>query len=275
MRKNRTLDLLRQGKTALGTWVQLHSVRAVRLLAAQGCMDWLLIDCEHAPMDMAAAMLLFNTTTDASGGRVTPLARVASGTIDQIKQVLDAGAQGVLVPLVNTAEQAAQVVRFSRFPPDGERGSGSIFANMTYAATRPEYVANANHQVLVAIQIETKEAVENIDAILDVPGIDMVFVGPNDLTLSLGLPASFWSDEPLFQQAVAKIIAACQRRNIPLGTIQMSAADAKRREAEGFTFIGLGVDGIHMLASVGQQFADFTGQPEPPEGWTGLTRMNG
>src|SRR5213078_1999252 len=104
MRKNTTLSLLRDGKVALGTWLQLHSYQASRLLAAQGFFEWMLVDFEHTPVDRGAAAQILSTIADVSGGRVTPLARVASDYADEIKHALDAGAQGIIVPMINDAD---------------------------------------------------------------------------------------------------------------------------------------------------------------------------
>lgn len=274
MRINHLLELLRNGKPALGTWIQMHSVPAARLLAAQGCLDWMVIDFEHAAFNYSNASAVMNAITDVSRGQVTPVARVGAGAIDQIKQVLDSGAQGILVPMVNTPEEAAATVRFARFPPDGERGSGSSVVNLAFGATRAEYVARANREILVAIQIETRQAVENIEQILDVPGLDLVFIGPMDLTFSLGLAPSFWSDSPIFLDAVQTITTACRRRGIAYGTLCANAKAACQRREDGFTFIGIGTDYSHLLTSIGQQYGEFFGQPEPPEGWSNRLRMD-
>src|SRR5690349_4887474 len=118
MRDNRTLSLLRDGVPAVGTWLQLHSPAAARMLAAQGLFDWMLVDFEHTPVDLGVASLILGSVSDVSGGRVTPLARVAEGTAPAIKHALDAGAQGVLVPMVRGAGEVREAVRHARFPPE-------------------------------------------------------------------------------------------------------------------------------------------------------------
>ena len=114
MRQNHTLKLLRSGQPALGAWLQLVSPNATRLLAAQGCFDWLVVDMEHSPIDVPTATVMLSTIADVSGGRITPLVRLLSGTQENIKQALDAGAQGVIAPLVGTAEEARRVVTAHR-----------------------------------------------------------------------------------------------------------------------------------------------------------------
>ncbi len=256
MRQNTTLARLRRGDPAIGLWLHTHSFHIARILAAQGLFDWLLVDMEHTPVDLSTAATLFATIADISAGQCTPLARVADGSMVQIRQALDAGAQGIIVPMVNTAEDAARVVRFARYPPLGERGAGGWVPHYGFGVTdHREYVVQANNEILVAVQIETRAAVENIDAILDVPGIDMVFVGPFDLHVSLGLPATFWSDAPLFLAAFETILNACRARGLPYGTISTSVDGVNDRLADGFTFVSLSTDMLHLLASVRAEYA--------------------
>jgi 4-hydroxy-2-oxoheptanedioate aldolase len=181
---------------------------------------------------------------------------------------LDSGAQGIVVPMVNTAEEARKVVRFARFPPLGDRGVGGFLPHIGFAATRAEYVANANSQILVAIQIETKQAVDNIDAILQVEGIDVVFVGPSDLHMSLGLPLKSWSDEPSFQAAIQTVKDACAKRGLPLGIYSRDAAGARKRiEEEGFRFVGIGSDAMALLTRAGDEASVARGEAPPAAGW--------
>jgi len=254
VRENHTLNQIRHGHATFGLWLTSHSVHLARIIAMQGGFDWLLVDMEHSPLDLSTASMMLSGIADVSGGQCTPLARVAHGSIDQIKQALDAGAHGIIVPMVNTAEDAASVVRFSRYPPQGERGAGGLLPHFSFGTvSHIEYLREANDRILVAIQIETAQAVENVESILDVPGIDMVFVGPFDLHLSLGLPPALWSDQPAFQTAVQKVKAACQRRGIPYGTIAPNAESAKTRANDGFTFVGVGTDTGHLVSTLNTQ----------------------
>ncbi len=266
-RKNRTLDLLRNGRPAIGTWLQLCSPHSARLLAAQGYFDWMLVDFEHTPLDWSTASLILSTIADVSAGRITPLARVLAGTIEHIKQALDCGAQGIIAPMVNSAHEAAEIVKHARFPPAGERGGGALAAHLGFGINRPEYLATINREILVGIQIETQKAVENIDEIVAVPGIDLVFIGPNDLHMSLGLPAKFWSAEPPFLAAVERVRHACAAHDLPLGTLCREASQVKSRLDDGFRFLGMGSDAHFMLTYAGMQHGELRGQPEPPETW--------
>ncbi|MFT3775134.1 MAG: aldolase/citrate lyase family protein [Minicystis sp.] len=266
MRDNRTLSLLRGGRPAVGTWLQLHNPPAARLLAAQGLLDWMLVDFEHTPVDQSTAATILGSVADVSGGRVTPLARVATGSAAAIKHALDAGAQGVIVPMVRDADEVREAASHARFPPAGERGAGGLLPHLGFGASRPEYVRRANEQTLFGVQIETRQAVEDVERILDVPGVDLCFIGPNDLHLALGCPAKFWSDEPAFVRAVARIRAACAARRMPLGTLCKDAASARARMAEGFTFIGLGSDAHFMLTYCGMQCGELR-ELAAPESW--------
>jgi 4-hydroxy-2-oxoheptanedioate aldolase len=273
IRSNRTLTLLRRGEAAIGTWLQLCSPHAARLLAAQGLFDWMLVDFEHTPIDLPTASLILSTVADLSAGRITPLARVLSGTVENIKQALDAGAQGVIVPMVGTAAEAALAVRAARFPPHGERGGGALAAHLGFGVSRPEYLAEVNAQILVGVQIETAQGVDNIEEIVRVPGVDLVFIGPNDLHMALGAPAKFWSDEPAFIAAVGRVQSACQRVGMPLGTLCRDAVNVKARRQDGYAFLGMGSDAHFMLTYAGLQHGERCGIAEPAETWCNHVRL--
>jgi 2-keto-3-deoxy-L-rhamnonate aldolase RhmA len=254
VRPNHTLALLRKRAPALGLWLQTHSFHVSRTIAAQGLFDWLLLDMEHTPVDLHAASTILAAIGDVSGGQCTPLARVAGNTAEHIKHALDAGAQGILVPMVSTADEARAAIRHARFPPLGERGGGGIAPHFAFGMTsHVEYIARANAETLVAVQIETVEGVANIDDIVAVDGIDLVFVGPFDLHLSLGLPPSLWSTDPRFLAAVDRVLAACMSRGLPVGTLAPDAAAAELRLQQGFRFVGIGTDLNHMLGALRAQ----------------------
>jgi 4-hydroxy-2-oxoheptanedioate aldolase len=254
VRANHTLAQLRQGKPSIGLWLQSHSFHIGRIIAAQGIFDWLLIDLEHTPVDPSITAMTLAAIADVSGGACTPIARVAQCTMFHIKQALDSGAQGILVPMIETAEQAADAVRFARYPPLGERGAGAPLPHYSFGTTsQAEYIQNANGEILVAVQIETRAAVENIDAIVSVPGIDLIFIGPFDLHVSLGLPPTLWSDQPVFLAAIQNVVEACRQRGLPYGTLAPNGDGVKARIADGFTFIGMGSDINHMLAALHAQ----------------------
>jgi 4-hydroxy-2-oxoheptanedioate aldolase len=274
MRANTTLTLLKQGQPAIGTWLQLHSIPASRLLAAQGCFHWMLVDFEHTPVSYETASVILSGISDISAGMITPFARVTVGSPEQIKQALDCGAQGLIAPMINTAEEAAAVVRSARFPPQGQRGAGGLAPHLGFGVNRPDFLLEANRQTIVGIQIETRQGVENIDEIARVEGVDLIFIGPNDLHLDLGLPAKFWSDRDEFEDAIKRITSACKKARIPYGTLCRDALAVKDRLADGFTFLGLGSDAHFMLTFAGEQFGQLHNVPEPAETWCNMVKLD-
>lgn len=267
MRRNQTLARLRSGRPVIGTWLQLNCPPATRLLAAQGLVDWMLVDFEHSPPDPLTAQILLGSIADVSASRVTPLARAADTTMTAIELALDCGAQGVVVPMVEDAETAERVVRSAHYPPEGERGAGGLLPHLGLGISRPQYLADGNGEILVGIQIETAAALERLDDILAVPGLDLVFVGPNDLHQSLGLPAQFWSQQPRFLDAIARIKAAAERMGLPVGTLSRNAGEARVRIEEGFRFIGLGSDAHFMLTFAGMEVGAVRDLPQPTGAW--------
>ena len=254
MRKNHVLQQIRQGQPSIGLWVQSQSVHIARIIAAQGWFDWLVLDMEHSPVDLSTASMMLATIADVSGGSCTPLARIVDGSMAHVKQALDSGAHGVIIPMINTAQEAADVVRFARYPSLGDRGAGGVTPHFGFGTTSQiEYIQHVNDEILVGLQIETPAAVENIEAITAVPGIDLIFVGPFDLQISLGLPPALWSDEPLFTAAVDKVMAACKQHGIPCGTFAPDAESAAARLADGFSFVPLGTDISQLLGGLSAQ----------------------
>lgn len=254
MRENHALKQLHQGNPTVGLWLHSHSFHIARIVAAQGLFDWLLLDMEHTPVDLSTLSMTLAAIADVSGGSCTPLVRVPHGTMYHIKQALDSGAQGIIVPMINTAEEAADVVQYARYPPEGIRGAGGVIPHYGFGTnSHLEYVQNANREIMVAVQIETREAVENIDAIVATPGIDLIFIGPFDLHISLGLTPGLWSKQAEFLAAIDKVVAACRCQGIPYGTLTPNAEGAKARRAEGFTLLGLGSDINHLLNALHAQ----------------------
>ena len=160
------------------------------------------------------------------------------------------------------------MIRFARYPPLGERGIGGLLPHLGFGATRADYVTHANREILVAIQIETKQAVENVDAILQVGGIDVAFVGPSDLHMSLGLTPALWSNEKLFLEAFRKVKEACAKHGVPLGLYCRDGPTAKAKmEEEGLKFVGFGADFAFLLNHAGAQAAEARGEKVSPNGY--------
>ncbi|ODO01984.1 2,4-dihydroxyhept-2-ene-1,7-dioic acid aldolase [Cryptococcus wingfieldii CBS 7118] len=173
-------------------------VRQAQILALTG-LDGIIIDCEHG--HFSDDQMHNSVSAIAALGRC-PIIRVRGPQPDLLKRALDTGAHALMVPMINTAEEAAEVVKFSKFPPQGLRGQG---------LTLPEYMKSANETILTIVQIETSEGVKNVDAIAAVPGVDYVFIGPNDLAMSLLGYTPAKGDEPVFVDAIEKVVAAARK----------------------------------------------------------------
>ena len=231
-------ERLRNGEKLLGTMVTLPTASTAEILADVG-FDWLFIDGEHGPLSTGDILGILQ----AVGHRVACIVRVPICDEAEIKKVLDLGAQGVIVPQVNTAEQAADVVKFSRFAPAGSRGVGLARAH-GYGFRFGEYVASANDNVVVVVQAEHKTAVENIESIVKVPGIDCVLLGPYDLSASYGKMGQISDPEVL--AGIGRITTACQSAKIPLGYFGVNAEAVKPYGDQGYTLLVAGVDVLFL-----------------------------
>ncbi|KAG1840189.1 Pyruvate/Phosphoenolpyruvate kinase-like domain-containing protein [Suillus subalutaceus] len=186
------LQAFKASKPAFGAWITLPGVLNARAVAqASPHLSWVMIDCEHGLTSLQpGAAESIQAITGLGPNAPSPLVRIpatgfSNSTSWQIKYALDAGARGVLVPMVSTAEKAREIVADSRFPPGGRRGFGSPFTHGTWGVNAAEYLNSANENVVVMIQIETKEGVKNVEAIAAVDGIDCLFIGPYDLSLAI------------------------------------------------------------------------------------------
>jgi 2-keto-3-deoxy-L-rhamnonate aldolase RhmA len=246
VKSNRIKAMLAAGQVAMGGWVTIAHPTVAEIMAAVG-FDWLLIDCEHGPAGIAAAQVLLQAMGSSQS---VPFIRVADNDPALIKRALDIGAMGVVVPLVNDRASAERAVKSAKYPPQGFRGIGMARAQ-GYGLDFKDYFARANDEVMVIVQIEHAVAVANIEEIASVPGIDMFFLGPVDLSGSYGPPA-VGIDMPLqVTQAIDRVITVAKRAGIPLGAWVPDAAVANLRRAQGFQFLGLSID-IVLLANACQ-----------------------
>ncbi len=224
---------LENGDRLIGTVVSIAKPQVSELLAQAG-FDWLFIDGEHAPLDEADIQLLIQTAEH------TPcLVRVPSLDEVAIKKALDAGATGIIVPQVNSAEQARLAVSYAKYPPTGQRGVGISRAH-GYGFNFKDYLARANNEVVVVVQAEHALVLEEIDAIAATPGLDAVFVGPYDLSASLGKMGQV--ENPSVIDAVDRITAACQRADLRLGVFGTSSEAVMPYIDRGYTLIAAATD---------------------------------
>jgi 2-keto-3-deoxy-L-rhamnonate aldolase RhmA len=229
---------LRAGRMLLGTMVTLPTAATAEILAALG-FDWLFVDAEHGPLETRELAAILQ----AVGDKVACIVRVPAADEVEIKKALDLGAAGIIVPQVNTPEQAAAVVRFARYAPEGARGVGLARAH-GYGFKFKEYVETANAEIAVIVQAEHAAAVENIEAIARVAGVDAVLLGPYDLSASLGKMGKV--DDPAVVAAIARVTDACRAAGMPLGYFGVTAGAVQPYVERGYTLIVAGVDTLFL-----------------------------
>jgi 4-hydroxy-2-oxoheptanedioate aldolase len=256
MRVNTVKRLLKEGKPVVGTWLGLGSMTATRFLARSG-FAYLTVDIEHNSMGMETSANMFGAIADAG---CIPLARVPAGKHDHIKRVLDNGAHGVVVPMVNTREEAEHAVAACLYPPAGNRSVGGSTHALNFDTDGATYFAKANNEIAIILQCEHIQAVRDFDEVFSVPGIDAVFVGPNDLAASMRTPDGKPPAPELFKETLATILAGCRRNKVAAGIHTFSVEEAKMRIADGWQFIAVNselrfmMDGAkHVLDGLGLQ----------------------
>jgi 4-hydroxy-2-oxoheptanedioate aldolase len=243
MRANPVKRALKAGQPSVGTWLSLGSITASRFLARAG-FAWLTVDVEHSLVDWETATHMFGSIADAG---CTALARVPSNRHDHIKRVLDNGAHGIVVPMVNSRAEAEHAVAAALYPPAGNRSVGGSAHALNFGCTPAEYYARANDEILVVLQCEHIRAVEDADAIFSVPGIDAIFVGPNDLAASMRGKDGSPPTAEATAQAMRHILATCRKHKVAAGAHVTSAEEARHRIGEGWQFIAVGSELKMML----------------------------
>ena len=250
---------LRDGAPKLGLFLNSHSPTVAEQLAHSG-YDWLLVDTQHGPMGNES---LSGMLAGIANGGATSIVRVA-GYTDRagIQQSLDMGADGVLVPYINTAEEAKAAVSCCRYPTAGTRSVYFPQRCMNKGGLLG-YAGNANDNVIVALQVETADCIRNIDAIAAVPGVDMLFLGQNDLCMSMGLYEKYKFPDmytsPELGDATNKLIAAARKHDIILGVFLFGTARVAEFLEKGFRFVSVGNDLHHILTQAGAYVKDVEG----------------
>jgi 2-dehydro-3-deoxyglucarate aldolase len=237
---------LKDREALVGTIVSLASPEVAEVLSAAG-FDWLFIDAEHSPLDALAIQRMLQ------GAGTTPcLVRLARGDEVSIKKALDVGAAGIIAPLINSAEQAAQVVQWAKYAPLGTRGVGVGRAH-AYGFAFQEYVSRANDETVVVVQAEHIDAVNNIEAIVQVPGVVAVLVGPYDLSASLGRLGEV--SHPDVIAAIERVTQACRAAQMPLGIFGMSAEVVRPYVERGYTLLAVSIDTMLLGTAARQMLA--------------------
>ncbi len=240
---NPVIKKLARGDVSLGSWLNLASPLAAEVLAEAG-YDWLAIDTEHTAWDLADVT---HTVRAIEARGAVPMARAWSHEPDALGRILDTGVMGLIVPHVSTAKQAEAIAEAVRFAPRGHRSGGN-----SRAAIAADYASQINDNLLVCPQIEDREGVENIAEIMAVDGMDVAFIGPNDLVVALGYTRADVYRAPEHLDAMARILAGAQANGKPAGTPAPSASHARQLIAQGFTFVDISSD-LRMLAQIASQ----------------------
>jgi 4-hydroxy-2-oxoheptanedioate aldolase len=243
MRKNIALAKWRAGEQTIGAWLTLANTHTAELMAHAG-FDWLCIDLQHGLLDYRD---LLHMLPAISTTETTPLVRVAGNDFKLINKALDAGAMGVIVPMVNNREEALAAIAACKYPPAGSRSYGPTRAAL-YGGRG--YASEANEEIACIVMIETQEGLDNLEAIVTTPGLGGVYIGPGDLALALGLPARGDTDDPRHLAAVGKILDGCKRHAVPAGIHTGGLAYARRRLEAGFDFVTLGADAGFLMQAV-------------------------
>ncbi|KAM5349075.1 hypothetical protein ACJ41O_008898 [Fusarium nematophilum] len=232
---NRLKTSFLEGKQTFGAWQMLPGANVSRLLARSG-VDWVLVDCEHGNIDDGA---MHDAVPAVAALGVSPLVRLADMQGWMVKRALDSGAHGILVPLVRTVDEAKLLVQDAKFPPLGRRGFGSLIALERFDPnpSLTEYLAQANDALVTMIQIETREALEAVEEIAAVEGVDALFIGPFDLGNNIGYPVQRGVIGPELGDALARILAAAKRARKKCGIYCKDAKQAREFARQGYDML--------------------------------------
>lgn len=243
MRPNPVKLALKAGSPQVGSWLSLCNQFSARLMARMG-FAWLTVDIEHSPVNWETAAHLFGAIADAG---CIPLARVPRGDHDLIKRALDGGAHGIVVPMVNTVEEAKAAIAAAKYPPFGNRSVGGSLHALNFGVSAGEYFQHANDQILVVLQTESPEGVRNAREIYSLPGVDAIFVGPNDLQAQMRSPDGKNPTPEEFEAMLAQILATGRACGTPVGIHVQTPADCRMRIEQGWRFMALASDLAYLV----------------------------
>jgi len=232
---------LKNNELTVGSWIMMGNVMSVEVMALAG-FEWLVIDIEHTPIDMETVKTLIITI---QANDMKALVRVSKNEEVVIKKVLDMGADGIIVPMVSSKKDAEQAVDYAKYPPVGKRGVG-LYRSTKYGTKFEEYKKWVDEELVIIAQIEHIYAVNNIDDILQVEGIDGTIIGPYDLSGSMGYPGEFERDD--VKEAVEKVVQKCNEYNIPSGfhVVDTNPEKLNQKIEQGCTFMAYGIDYFFM-----------------------------
>jgi len=230
-------EKLRDGDLVLGQMVLELFTSGIGPMLAAAELDFVLYDMEHGRCDIA---MLAEMVASCRGSDIVPMARVPDFNFRPLSRVLDIGARGVMVPRVETREQAEEIVAQLRYAPMGRRGVALGVAHDLYRHRGPEFFTQANEEIVVILLLETAKAFENLEEIVSVPGVDVAWMGHYDLTVSMGIPAQF--EHPHFLEAMDALVACCRRHGVAPGFLPATPEAAAQWIGRGFRMISLGSD---------------------------------
>jgi 4-hydroxy-2-oxoheptanedioate aldolase len=258
---NRLRAHLQQGTPTLGTFVQLGGPAIIECLALAG-LDYVVLDLEHGPGSLAGAAAQILA---AERHGLTPLVRVKEVSRPAVMNLLDQGAQGLVIPAIKTVAEVRRLVQYGKYAPLGERGFGpsraSAFAYAPALHDLGQYLASCNRETLLLPQCETRECLEQVEAIVQVDGVDGLFIGPFDLSIALGVPGQFEAE--VMQAALQRILAACQAAG-KYCFIYADRTRARQRLAQGFHSVATSMDTVELIRAYQGLVRDVRG--EAPQG---------
>jgi 2-dehydro-3-deoxyglucarate aldolase len=243
LRSNNVKRKLKAGLPSIGSWITIAHPSIAEIMALAG-FDWLTIDAEHGAIGIESVQVLMQAMSRTD---TVALVRVGGSDRSIVTRVLDAGAEGVVFPMILTEDDALRAVRSVKFPPEGTRGVGLARAHGYSEEGRDQYLKYANEEILIVVQIEHITAVDNIDRILAVGGIDAVYIGPSDLSASMGLLGQ--CDHPSVLKEIKRVCAAAARAGVPLGIPANKPEEVRACISEGYQFIQVGVDELFLSRS--------------------------
>lgn len=244
---NELKNKLNQGGTSIGTFLTCNSPDIVEVLALSG-FDFLVIDTEHGYMSVESVVHLVRA---AEARNITPIVRISSASETDILRALDIGTHGIQIPQINTKEVAQLVTNYSKYYPAGIRGLAMPRAADYGTVKLQDYIKKANDETMVVVHCENKEGLENLDAIAETPGIDVIFVGPLDMSQSLGIPGDF--NHPKLEEAICKVLEIARAHGKAAGIFVPDGEQAKMRIKQGFQYITLGIDLMLLAKASGHE----------------------
>ena len=269
MRSNHVRRRLEAGEPSVGTWLALPSPECAEQVSRLG-FDWLVIDAEHNPIDIRTLAQMFAAMTPTP---VAPMVRIPWNTPEHFKRVLDAGAWGIVVPMVNSREEAERAVQATRYHPLGQRSVGGGRHAISFGGGAEEYFRAANDEILLVLQIEHIKGVEAADEILSVPGVDACFIGPNDMAASMGigLGVPLESDHPQVVQAIEHVRVTCDKHGVAPGIHCSQAAAVQMRMEQGFRFLAMASELRYLMTGLREDLAALNWKPAASAAPAGAT----